>query len=372
MTRPVSELRPGMRLSGPVYAPNGLSPLLAAGQVLTGRHLEILAQAQVEAVLVDPGPAVPPAAARQSSSPAARGGGVRTAASGDEDGAAYILARLMRFSRRSPDLVARAVDPAVGARTRTRLGHSIDRVAACAAARDLLLTHGLRPGFLGPAVETALMATIAGDSLGLTAAELDALCVAALLADVGMLMLPREIIDKPGTLSAAELEVVRSHPRIGAQLLEPMSDELGDLVPQVALRHHERRDGSGYPDGLRGARICPEAQLVWLCHLYLAGVTGRAYRAALPPREAMGMVADFGADAADPEIVRAFTDAVSAHPVGALVRLSSGECGVVVEGGDALVPRVEIRWSPSGADLIPQVVDTSRAASGLHVTALGE
>lgn len=216
------------------------------------------------------------------------------------------------------------------------------------------------------------MACIAGDSLGLDHQRLDALSLAAMLADVGMLMLPREIVDKPGMLSPSEMEVMRSHPRMGAQLLEPMAEDLDPLVPLVALRHHERRDGKGYPEGLRGARICPEAQLVWLCHLYLAGVTGRSYRAALPPREAMALVTDFGPDAADPEVVRAFAESVNPHPPGALVRLSTGECGVVVPGGDPLAPRVEVRWSQSGADLIPQVVATSRVGSGIHVMALGE
>lgn len=285
---------------------------------------------------------------------------------------ASLLARLMRASRRTPDPAARAVDPQAGARARTRLSRGIDRLATTPSTRDLLLSHGLRPGFLGPAVETGLMACIAGEALGFESERLDALVLAAMLAEVGMLMVPREIVDKPGMLSPAEMEVVKSHPRIGAQLLEPMSDELDPLVPLVALRHHERRDGKGYPDGLSGDRVCPEAQLVWLCHLYLAGVTGRAYRPPLSPRDAMGLVTDFGPDAADPQIVRAFALSIASHPVGSRARLSTGECGIIVPGGEPLAPRVQVRWSQTGADLVPHEIDTSRAGDGIHVIALGE
>ena len=126
----------------------------------------------------------------------------------------------------------------------------------------------------------------------------------ALLHDVGKLGIPESILNKAGPLDSAEQEIVRTHPRLAHQLLSSL-DYLAPAL-DIPLHHHERWDGSGYPDGLRGEQISFAARLFSVVDVYDALTSTRPYRTAWPREEAMHYISEQSGKLFDARVVRAF------------------------------------------------------------------
>ncbi|MDB5647172.1 HD domain-containing phosphohydrolase [Methylobacterium sp.] len=121
--------------------------------------------------------------------------------------------------------------------------------------------------------------------LGFRTADREHFVRAALLHDVGKARIPREILNKPGRLTADEMTIMRTHPVIGYEILR---DSQCDAATLGAVRHHhEMLDGSGYPDGLAGAEISDTVRLLTICDIYAALTERRSYKPPMPAREAM-------------------------------------------------------------------------------------
>lgn len=157
--------------------------------------------------------------------------------------------------------------------------------------------------------------------LGLGEGLVDPLCFAAGLHDIGKIVIPDAIINKPGPLDDGEWEVMCMHPRFGYNILRQSSNTSIRLAANVILHHHECWDGSGYPDGLAGDDIPREARIVAICDVYHALREPRPYRPALPHETVMGMILHGdGSDRLtpgkfDPDVLAAFR--ASADRVGA-------------------------------------------------------
>lgn len=136
----------------------------------------------------------------------------------------------------------------------------------------------------------ANMAVQLGNRLGLAEDQLKALRRAGIVHDVGKVVVPDAILLKPGPLDAAELAVIRKHPEVGEQICAPL--KTFRLVLPIIRHHHEKHDGSGYPDGLRGAEIPLTASILQVADVYDALTTNRPYRTADPPREALQIMDD--------------------------------------------------------------------------------
>lgn len=159
-------------------------------------------------------------------------------------------------------------------------------------------------------------------------AFLDSLHIASLLHDIGKVGIPEGILLKPAPLSPVERAVVELHPVVGAELLqradERLRSELGlsrtflTMAVEVALYHHERWDGTGYPKGLRGPDIPAAARIVALADVYDALTTRRVYRDPLPPRQAAEIIRAGAGTQFDPRVVAAFAQQLEAFEAAAL------------------------------------------------------
>jgi len=124
-----------------------------------------------------------------------------------------------------------------------------------------------------------------GETLGLGEEDLQELRIASWLHDIGKIGVPESILLKPGPLDAEETRIMREHPVTGENMCKPLKS-LRRILP-VIRHHHEKMDGSGYPDGLRGEDIPLKARILQVADIYDALTTPRPYRGALPPEEAL-------------------------------------------------------------------------------------
>ncbi|MBL0915351.1 MAG: HD-GYP domain-containing protein [Sphingopyxis sp.] len=173
-----------------------------------------------------------------------------------------------------------------------------------------------------------------GRHLGLDEDVVQDLGVAGLLHDVGKVAIADEILNKNGGLSAGELHSVRGHPDAGRQLLES-SPGVPDAALEVSLRHHEKIDGSGYPGGLKGDELSLFARMGAICDVYDAVTSDRPYKDAWAPCDALTEMQSWTGHF-DGELLAKFADSLGIYAIGTLVRLSTGELGIVMGNeGDA-------------------------------------
>jgi putative nucleotidyltransferase with HDIG domain len=150
----------------------------------------------------------------------------------------------------------------------------------------------------------------------------------ALLHDIGKIAVPKEIVNKPGKLDPDEWAIIKTHTVEGQRMLERVGGFMGK-VGRIVRCHHERWDGGGYPDGLRGAEIPLEARIISCCDAFNAMTTDRPYRRALASSVAIVELAEHAGSQFDPEIVEALTRVV-ARPSGALPEAAGSAPGLVL------------------------------------------
>ncbi|MFJ5161747.1 HD-GYP domain-containing protein [Pantoea sp. NPDC088449] len=183
-----------------------------------------------------------------------------------------------------------------------------------------------------------------GKKMGLDEQQLRRVGMGGLLHDVGKAAVPLEILNKPGRLSDEEFTVMRQHPIVGAQML--MEADAGEDLLDIALHHHEKYDGSGYPHGLKGEDITLFSRMAAVCDVYDAVTSNRAYRKGWTPAEAMHHMLSWRGHF-DNTLMHTFVRTIGIYPVGSLVRLASGRVALVVQAGEKslLKPKVHVFWS---------------------------
>jgi putative nucleotidyltransferase with HDIG domain len=225
-------------------------------------------------------------------------------------------------------------------------------------------------------VNVCITASALGIRLGLDRLTARELGVAALFHDVGKVKIPRKILNKPGRFTPQEWEIMKSHPVLGARtLLRNRGLEPGTIrAVQVALEHHIRFDGSGYPQLYVPQMPSLYSRIVTICDCYDAMTSVRAYRQIpITPAVAMAYIWQHRDQGFDPALVKAFIGMLGAYPPGTLVRLSDETLAVVVEGPrtpDVFRPVVR-RWGAKEAlDLAKGKLEVQRCLdpAGLNLS----
>jgi HD-GYP domain-containing protein (c-di-GMP phosphodiesterase class II) len=163
--------------------------------------------------------------------------------------------------------------------------------------------------------------------------EVQALGFEGLLHDVGNIAIADAVLLKSGKLDARERAMVEGHPAAGHALLAQSAD-IPAAALEVALRHHEKMDGSGYPGGLSGEQLSLHARIGAICDVYDAVTSDRPYKAAWMPCEALAAMRSWPGHF-DPDLLDRFADSLGLWPPGTLVRISDGHLGIVLGSGGA-------------------------------------
>ena len=192
-------------------------------------------------------------------------------------------------------------------------------------------------------INVTILSAIMGTVLKFTSHRLIQLATGALLHDIGMVKVPKSILKKKEKLSADELNQIRTHPihsyrAISKELKYP--EEIG----VIALQHHERWDGQGYPRKLKGEDINLSARIVAVADSYIAMINNRPHRNSMIGYSAMKNVLSDNGSHFDPKILKVFLESMGIYPIGSIVQLNNSAIGRVVEThADApLRPAVEL------------------------------
>lgn len=192
-------------------------------------------------------------------------------------------------------------------------------------------------------VNVAVLSLVLGIQLQLDRKKLYDLCLGALIHDIGKALVPEEILKKNNKLTEEETSIVREHTKRGYDFLKGSID-ISATARIIALEHHEREDGKGYPDMRKDDEINELAKIVAVADVYDALTSDRPYRKAMSPNDAVEYIMANGQTQFSYEVVKAFSKCIVPYPEGTIVRLSNGEIAVVedVYPNFVLRPKVKI------------------------------
>lgn len=177
-------------------------------------------------------------------------------------------------------------------------------------------------------VNVTILTILTSKAMGYTESEIEEIALGALLHDIGKALVPSELLKKKGRLTDEEQLIMKDHPELGYQLVKEM-DTIPESVKQIIRMHHEKMDGSGYPNGKKGLDIPKHVRLITVCDMYDAMTTTRSYRKKMPLHTALEILMKDAVYKIDPEIYRKMTSTICLFPTGLGVILSDGRIGIV-------------------------------------------
>jgi HD-GYP domain-containing protein (c-di-GMP phosphodiesterase class II) len=215
-------------------------------------------------------------------------------------------------------------------------------------------------------INVAVLSVVLGTMLGMNRDTLNKLCMGALIHDIGKVFIDKRLINKNGKLTPEEYEEVKKHSLFGYNYL-CLNKRLDEKTQLVALTHHEKYDGNGYPAGLKGENIPLFGRIVCVADVYDALISDRPYRRAWQPAEAIEYILSGFDSMFDPAVISAFAKKVAPYPVGTCVKLSDGRTGIVVENFESCPLRPKIRLIQDGKPL-ESFIDLSAEALNVTIT----
>ncbi len=202
-------------------------------------------------------------------------------------------------------------------------------------------------GAYGHGLQVSVYLTSFGRHLGFPRAQLSQLAQVGMLLDIGKIRLPTELLQKQGRLTDAEFESAKAHVMLGSEILRETPNFPRDVLTGIE-QHHERMNGSGYPNSLMGEEIGIFGRMAGIVDCFAALTNHRPYAAAVSSYEALRSIAAWGGDYFHEPLVQQFVSSVGVFPVGSLIELNTGEVAIVVEHSKVrrLKPRVLIVTDP--------------------------
>ncbi|MCL6477124.1 MAG: HD-GYP domain-containing protein [Peptococcaceae bacterium] len=332
---PTHALAPGMEVARSVFNRNG-QVLLTAGTILTRRFIEKLIILGIPALYVEDGllPDIEIDDVINDKTRMKAISNVRNLIGAGNRGIGGVVKKAAILSREISANISEIVDQLLA--NRQVMVNLVD----IRTYDEYTFNHS---------VNVCVLSVLTGIALGYGRDKLSVLAMGALLHDVGKIQVSRELLEKPGGLSPEEYESVKKHSQYGFEIIK--SSFITDIVAaSVALQHHERFDGQGYPNGLKGKQIHEFSRIAGIADTYDAITSDRVYRKAIPPNEAYEFISSCGGIRFDDDITKAFLEHIPAYPVGTIVVLNNNEVGAVVENikGYSRFPRVRILFSGDG------------------------
>ena len=211
------------------------------------------------------------------------------------------------------------------------------------------------------AVSVSALSVAFGRVLDLPLENIKDIALGGLLHDVGKALVPRRILNKPEKLDGEEFHIMKSHVLHTSKLLRDVKG-MSDISYNAAAQHHERFDGKGYPFGLSGDEISLGGQIIGIADTYDAITSLRAYRKAIPPTEALKIVFDLSGKNFKSSLVQGFIKGIGIYPAGSLVRLETGNLGIVrkVIPDNVLKPVVQLIYDCNNkCPIPPRMLDLS-------------
>ncbi|NOQ89623.1 MAG: HD domain-containing protein, partial [Gammaproteobacteria bacterium] len=179
-------------------------------------------------------------------------------------------------------------------------------------------------------VDNCALAIAFGRYMGLPKKDLRTLAIGLLMMDMGNVKVPQGILNKSGRLTGVEYRIVKKHVAHGVDILKTTKGMDDDIV-NIALTHHERFDGSGYPNSLHGTQIPVYGRMAAIIDCYDAMTSHRPFSAAKSPYAALQNIYNWRGSAFQPELVEQFLQCIGVYPTGSLVEMTSGEVAIVME-----------------------------------------
>ncbi len=309
MKLPVSHLLPGIRLSRSVYGQKG-QLLLRKGVKLTSSYIASLQRHNVLAVMVES---------------LAGYDNVEAENILEESTRIHAMASMQRWlatNRRQKEFAG--VIESVSSIVEEILSGKIPSygLAEISASDIYTFAHS---------IDVCAFSIYMGIKYGFRKDRLLKLGIGSILHDLGKVKVLPEILNNPGKLTEEEFKVIRNHPVWGYNMLvEYLSNQLSDSSLEIVLNHHERYDGNGYPNGLKGDDISDMAGICAVADVYSALTADRVYREAFPLNEAYEIILASGGTTFKFDIVKLFSAYVCPFPIDALVLLSTGQVGCVL------------------------------------------
>lgn len=179
-------------------------------------------------------------------------------------------------------------------------------------------------------ISTTIFSILLGRTLDYSRPKLIDLGISALLADIGMALVPVFILEKMGKLTTEEYQEVKKHTLLGYRLLTQKA-KMKNSMAIVALQHHENFNGSGYPRQMKGAEIEESSRIISLADHFSAQIHNRPYRKKLLPYKALNNALSIDLLKLDPVLLRKFVGRLSIYPIGSIVELSDKRLGLIIE-----------------------------------------
>ncbi|MFW2403155.1 MAG: HD-GYP domain-containing protein [Gammaproteobacteria bacterium] len=230
-----------------------------------------------------------------------------------------ILAYVKKGHRIDIDMIKSAVDPMIDSVMRNP-----DALAWYGALRKR------EDGVHSYSMTTAIWALILGRHLGFERHRLQNLAMGGLLLNIGNLRIPRSVGIKEGSLTEDEHKIIRMHVDYGVEIVKKSSAFTEDVIDMVRC-HHERFDGSGYPEGLQGKNIPIYGRIAGVIDAYDAIISSKPYRGPKCAYDAVRELNKLSGDKFQVEVIEQFVQAIGMFPTGSLVELNTGEVAIVIE-----------------------------------------